>query len=166
MYGKMISAMNGGRLDIVPPEEYFVLLVINDHCNEFGECKYHYKFLAATCEIDEDAFLNLINSLIDRGVLEWCDFLVEDFTVRLVRRLRVLTNKNRLRPNQYRWSLLRAQVFERDDYTCRYCGERNGNLECDHIQPVSKGGGHELSNLATACKSCNRRKSNKTGGRF
>jgi len=60
------------------------------------------------------------------------------------------------------WMPLRAEVFARDDFTCQYCGERGGKLECDHIFPVSKGGSHDLSNLATACFDCNRSKRNKT----
>ena len=67
-----------------------------------------------------------------------------------------------LRPPAHEWKELRATVFERDDYTCQYCGERGGKLECDHVMPVSRGGSNELENLATACKKCNRSKRAKT----
>jgi hypothetical protein len=60
------------------------------------------------------------------------------------------------------WPPLRAAVFERDDYTCRYCGKRGTPLECDHVTPVSKGGKTDESNLVTACRSCNRSKGAKT----
>lgn len=60
------------------------------------------------------------------------------------------------------WPILRAAVFERDDFTCRYCGERGGALECDHVVPVSRGGETTLTNLVTACRTCNRRKGAKT----
>lgn len=66
-----------------------------------------------------------------------------------------------VRPFQKEWSALRATVFARDDYTCVYCGERGARLECDHVHPVAKGGGHDLSNLATACFRCNRSKRDK-----
>lgn len=66
------------------------------------------------------------------------------------------------RPLSNEWRELRGAVFERDDYTCTYCGERGGKLECDHIHPVCKGGGHDLENLTTACWSCNRAKAGKT----
>jgi len=66
------------------------------------------------------------------------------------------------RPNSNEWKRLRSLVFERDDYTCQYCGQRGGKLECDHITPVSRGGFSELWNLATACKPCNRSKRAKT----
>lgn len=66
------------------------------------------------------------------------------------------------RPPAHEWRELRGVVFERDDYTCQYCGERGGKLECDHVVPVSRGGSNELENLATACKKCNRSKRAKT----
>jgi 5-methylcytosine-specific restriction endonuclease McrA len=65
------------------------------------------------------------------------------------------------RPDSHVWKRLRTTVFQRDDYTCQYCFERGGKLECDHIVPVSRGGNDELSNLATACFRCNRSKRDK-----
>lgn len=59
------------------------------------------------------------------------------------------------------WSTLRASVFTRDDYTCRYCGRRGGKLECDHVVPMSRGGETVESNLVTACRPCNRSKGSK-----
>ena len=66
------------------------------------------------------------------------------------------------RLNQYQFKKIKSEVFKRDDYTCKYCGSRGGELECDHIHPVSKGGSNDLDNLATACKPCNRSKRDKT----
>lgn len=65
------------------------------------------------------------------------------------------------RPVQSEWARIRTTVFERDDFTCRYCGERGGRLECDHVVPVSRGGSHDFDNLATACFGCNRSKRDK-----
>lgn len=65
------------------------------------------------------------------------------------------------RPPAAEWAAIRLSVFERDDFTCTYCGERGGRLECDHIVPVAKGGRHESSNLTTACRACNRAKRDK-----
>ncbi len=53
---------------------------------------------------------------------------------------------------------LRWAVWERDDFTCLRCHERQ-YLTVDHIIPESKGGKTELNNLQTLCKSCNSRKS-------
>lgn len=66
------------------------------------------------------------------------------------------------RPAAAEWAQLRRAVFERDDYTCRYCGQRGVRLECDHVIPVSRGGEHGMENLATACRTCNRSKRDKT----
>lgn len=72
---------------------------------------------------------------------------------REIRRLEILSDE---------WAALRAEAFARDRYTCRYCRSTGVRLEADHIVPVSRGGSSELSNLATACKPCNRSKGAKT----
>ena len=72
------------------------------------------------------------------------------------------SGKRILDVSQSEWNALRRMVFERDNFTCQYCGAINVPLECDHILPFSRGGKSTLSNLATACRSCNRRKSNRT----
>jgi HNH endonuclease len=59
---------------------------------------------------------------------------------------------------------LRNQVFERDQFTCRYCGvadyERDW-LVADHVIP-SPAGATTLENLVTACRPCNKRKGGRT----
>lgn len=64
------------------------------------------------------------------------------------------------------WYKIRHQIFERDNYTCQYCGKRGGKLEVDHVCPISKGGTNEFSNLVTACRRCNRQKKDKTVAEF
>ncbi len=54
-------------------------------------------------------------------------------------------------------SWLRWQVWERDDFTCRYCGARR-DLSIDHTVPWSRGGTDDPANLVCACLPCNRRK--------
>lgn len=48
-------------------------------------------------------------------------------------------------------------VFQRDNFTCQYCGRKAPDvvLHVDHKLPVVKGGGNETSNLITACEGCN-----------
>lgn len=70
--------------------------------------------------------------------------------------------RDALRPSPSVWARLRSAVFARDDYTCRYCGVRGTQLECDHVMPVSRGGSNGLDNLVTACIGCNRSKRDKT----
>ena len=57
----------------------------------------------------------------------------------------------------------RFEVFKRDSFTCQYCGKSAPDvvLEVDHINPVSKGGDNDISNLITACFDCNRGKKDK-----
>jgi uncharacterized protein YbaR (Trm112 family) len=64
------------------------------------------------------------------------------------------------------WYRIRNEIFERDNYTCFYCGERGGKLEADHIKPFSKGGTNDLENLTTSCRRCNRQKKDKTVEEF
>lgn len=44
------------------------------------------------------------------------------------------SERERLRKS-IEYKLWRTSVFERDDYTCRFCSERGGRLEADHIKP-------------------------------
>lgn len=66
-----------------------------------------------------------------------------------------------LRPFPGAWLEIKRRILERDGCRCVYCGNDTGPLECDHVVPVSAGGSHEDNNLATACRDCNRAKSNK-----
>lgn len=58
---------------------------------------------------------------------------------------------------------IRFEVFKRDSFRCQYCGRAAPDviLEVDHIIPVSSGGGDDVLNLVTACRDCNRGKTNK-----
>ncbi len=60
-----------------------------------------------------------------------------------------------------RVKLTRREVFRRDNYTCQYCGRRDGNLTVDHVVPRHQGGPHIWTNVVAACPSCNHHK----GGR-
>jgi 5-methylcytosine-specific restriction endonuclease McrA len=52
------------------------------------------------------------------------------------------------------------RVFERDNFTCKFCGQKN-NLTIDHKIPLSKGGTNYFENMQTLCKSCNCKKGKK-----
>jgi len=58
---------------------------------------------------------------------------------------------------------IRKRVFERDNYTCRYCGDKDGPFHADHVYPFSKGGETSIDNLVTACEFCNHSKHNRIG---
>lgn len=55
----------------------------------------------------------------------------------------------------------KKNIFERDKYTCKYCGATK-HLTIDHVIPVSRGGQNTWKNLVTCCFQCNNKKGNKT----
>jgi hypothetical protein len=63
----------------------------------------------------------------------------------------------RRRPKQKIPPELRWYVWERDNFTCHYCGSRRF-LSVDHLFPERAGGITHPDNLVTACRSCNSRK--------
>lgn len=63
--------------------------------------------------------------------------------------------------NDWGYKAFRQEVYERDGYRCVYCNATQG-LTLDHLVPQSRGGIHEVSNLVTACRSCNSKKNAKT----
>jgi len=52
---------------------------------------------------------------------------------------------------------MRWRVWERDNFTCQFCGSRRF-LAVDHIYPKSRGGQTVMSNLQTLCRRCNSEK--------
>ena len=59
---------------------------------------------------------------------------------------------------------LRFAIFNRDGFTCKYCGRQSDSvtMHVDHILPVSKGGTNDMENLLTACSDCNLGKADKS----
>jgi hypothetical protein len=66
-----------------------------------------------------------------------------------------------LPPNQTE----RNRIYQRDNYTCVYCGRNMRNdsraICLDHVHPVNRGGTNQVNNLVVACKSCNAIKGDK-----
>jgi 5-methylcytosine-specific restriction endonuclease McrA len=58
-------------------------------------------------------------------------------------------------------ALSRNNIFRRDGHQCVYCGTRH-DLTIDHVVPRSQGGRDSWENLATACRTCNTEKGNRT----
>jgi len=50
---------------------------------------------------------------------------------------------------------VRLAIFERDEWTCVYCGTDEAPFHVDHVFPVSQGGTDDLENLVCACAPCN-----------
>ena len=58
--------------------------------------------------------------------------------------------------------LTRFEVFNRDQYTCQYCGKPTRQLTIDHVIPRYRGGKQTWENMVSACIPCNRRKAGRT----
>ncbi len=58
--------------------------------------------------------------------------------------------------------LTRLEIFNRDQYTCQYCGKETRQLTLDHVIPRHQSGEHTWGNVASACIPCNRRKAGRT----
>ena len=65
------------------------------------------------------------------------------------------------RPRRER-KMSRYEIFNRDKYTCQYCGEQSRHLTLDHVIPRFRGGQHTWENVVSACVECNRRKAGRT----
>jgi HNH endonuclease len=63
---------------------------------------------------------------------------------------------------------LRYEIFQRDRFTCGYCGRSAPDvlLELEHVIPRAAGGGDEPSNLRAACEDCNDGKADRMPGRW
>jgi 5-methylcytosine-specific restriction endonuclease McrA len=59
--------------------------------------------------------------------------------------------------------LTRQNVFERDSYTCQYCGANKDrrDLNIDHVIPRDQGGTTKWENVVCSCIPCNTRKGNR-----
>jgi 5-methylcytosine-specific restriction endonuclease McrA len=66
--------------------------------------------------------------------------------------------RKQLRPRK----MTKLEIFNRDKYTCQYCGKEVKELTLDHVVPRQKKGQHTWENVVTACIPCNRRKAGRT----
>ena len=72
-----------------------------------------------------------------------------------IERQRVKDKSSITSKQMYNW-------FLEQTYLCSYCGKScSGNFHIDHIEPLAKGGLHELDNLTISCPSCNQSKHSK-----
>jgi len=53
------------------------------------------------------------------------------------------------------WRKLRAQVLERDRWTCVYCGADAAHV--DHVTPRAAAGPDSAANCVASCEDCNLR---------
>ena len=66
------------------------------------------------------------------------------------------------RPFHVARKISRAEIYNRDQFTCQYCGKQTRQLTLDHVIPRYRGGQHTWENVVSACAPCNRRKAGRT----
>jgi hypothetical protein len=67
----------------------------------------------------------------------------------------IVRKSQRLIDNHIQW-----EVFRRDQYQCRYCGNNRVPLTVDHLVLWEEGGPSIPENLVSACKKCNKVRGN------
>lgn len=158
------DARTDAKLESLPDDEFRVWFRLLCFANEQPErgvfVDYSPRLLAVEVAHGDVALLTrTLASLVDLRILV-CDQDADVTT--FVHWLERQCPPDNGRPPLSVWRVLRVTVFERDDFTCQYCGARGVSLQCDHIIPVSRGGSNELDNLTTACRPCNQSKRAKT----
>jgi 5-methylcytosine-specific restriction endonuclease McrA len=73
--------------------------------------------------------------------------------------IRIVYMIKRPRPER---KLTRLEIFNRDQYTCQYCGKETRQLTLDHVIPRHQDGEHTWENVISACIPCNRHKAGRT----
>jgi len=61
-----------------------------------------------------------------------------------------------------RRKVTKFEIFNRDKFTCQYCGLHTRELTIDHVIPKRRGGKHTWGNVVSACVACNRKKAGRT----
>lgn len=142
-------------------QEREVLTYLVVHADADGLVNVADMVITTHLSITEEDFVAAKKRLMTDNIKRWCsaDKLLH-IDMYTTGRFCFVWNQKRLPASQ--WQRLRSLVFERDNYTCSYCGQRGGKLECDHVHPVSRGGSHDEKNLTTSCKTCNQSKRDKT----
>jgi len=87
---------------------------------------------------------------------QWRFKYLTSLDLRLYTREKARRRKLRER-KQATWKIsvlqLRAR-FSRFNHCCAYCGA-SGDMQIEHVKPISQGGLHHISNIVPACLSCN-----------
>jgi hypothetical protein len=159
MARKWIDFLNKHKIS---DKAYLIAEIAHKQAFKRRYCYPNWKSVENESLLSQDDFMQAFDELCEYGIVNngFPSILVyfsEDFCI-----APMFGPVKRTRPTSEIWKKIRESVFKRDDYTCQYCGERGGKLECDHINPVTQGGSNDNENLTTACFYCNRSKHTKT----
>jgi 5-methylcytosine-specific restriction endonuclease McrA len=100
---------------------------------------------------------------------EWCEQESKfgyinsvNFKVPVPKVIYMYKRKNKGSKRKIRYS--RQKVFERDNYTCQYCGflGNKKTLTLEHVIPKSKSGQNTYENTVASCLKCNNKKGSKS----
>lgn len=123
------------------------------------------KYIAAHCVVCDNAFITRRNDLTCSTECNAEHKREQKHKDEQVRRAR--------KRNSFVANVYRKKIFKRDGHRCHICkGKTNPNAvvpdpkapTIDHLIPLSRGGTHEPSNVATACFMCNCIKSDRGTG--
>jgi hypothetical protein len=135
------------------PHLRLVLILLGDGCGSGGEIDIDLPRLAFETEMSEAEAEAAVHELMSLGAIELCADGEWSNRLALPQEIKAPLLTYGVSPSM--WASLRRQTFDRDGFACTYCGSSEAPLHCDHVIPFSKGGGTVLSNLTTACKTCN-----------
>lgn len=103
-----------------------------------------------------EAFKSLI--AVEFSASDWEKFLRQSDLLeveRTVGPIKAIVRKSQRQIDQ----AISWQVFRRDGFVCRYCGQERP-LTVDHVIPWESGGPSVYDNLVAACKPCNKERGN------
>ena len=173
MYGKIFVSMYDGTISanwkaMITFQQLFISCELYE--NRFLAITTTAKSLSSKTSIPEDILIEGFNCLANMDEYSLCKGInAKSVSIILYKKNQItvhiiLHQTPRLSGEQ--WDKLRRIVFNRDNYTCFYCKERGGILECDHVLPLSRGGSNDVINLVSSCVACNRSKGRKTVGEW
>lgn len=123
-------------------------------------CQGHAQVVRADAQ--NNFFTHDFESWRDLSAREPEDEMVHSIAFKIrIPRIIVLALFDRMPQNEVKFT--RHNIFERDRYTCQYCGNRfdRRDLNLDHVLPRDRGGQTTWENIVCSCIPCNTRKANR-----
>jgi 5-methylcytosine-specific restriction endonuclease McrA len=129
----------------------------------FGLLVQDHAHVVHPCSGEDDFVLHNFNQWLAASNEYQGDDVVHTVRFRLkIPRIILLKVYDRLPRKEVKFT--RQNLFERDDYTCQYCGKKflPKDLNFDHVIPRDQGGKTTWENIVCSCISCNTAKGNRT----